>query len=82
MRDPDIVALLADGDPRGLEAAYAAYADRIHDYARGRLRSSSPDTAADVTHDTFLIAFAKAADLRDRERLRTGSRPRTARSSS
>lgn len=70
MRDSDIVALLADGDPRGLEAAYEAYADRIHDYARGMLRRFSPDTAADVTHDTFLIAFAKAADLRDRERFR------------
>lgn len=70
MRDSEIVALLADGDPRGLEAAYAAYADRIHDYARGLLRSASPDTAADVTHDTFLIALAKASGLRDRDKLR------------
>jgi RNA polymerase sigma factor (sigma-70 family) len=70
MRDPEIVALLADGDPRGLEAAYVAYADRIHDYARGMLRNASPDAAADVTHDTFLIALAKASGLRDRERFR------------
>lgn len=70
MRDSEIAALLADGDPRGLEAAYAAYADRIHDYARGMLRNASPDAAADVTHDTFLIAMAKAGSLRDRDRLR------------
>lgn len=70
VRDTEIVALLVAGDRRGLEAAYDAYADRLHDYARGLLRSIGPDAAADVTHDTFLIAFGKAADLRDPERLR------------
>lgn len=70
MRDSDIAALLADGDTRGLELAYSAYADRIHDYARGMLRNASPEAAADVTHDTFLIALAKAPDLRDRDKLR------------
>ncbi|WP_109510198.1 sigma-70 family RNA polymerase sigma factor [Nocardioides speluncae] len=74
MRDSDIVALLVADDQgtvrRGLEAAYSAYADRIHDYAHGMLRAADPAAAADVTHDTFLIAQAKAPGLRDPERLR------------
>lgn len=74
MRDSDIVALLVSDDSgairRGLEAAYATYADRIHDYAHGMLRTADPAAAADVTHDTFLIAQAKAPGLRDPDRLR------------
>lgn len=74
MRDSDIVALLVSDDGgavrRGLEAAYAGYADRIHDYAHGMLRIADPAAAADVTHDTFLIAQAKAPGLRDPDRLR------------
>jgi len=58
------------GDPAGLEAAYTEYADRIHDYARYMLRFSSPDAAADVTQDTFLIALAKAGSLRDPNRFK------------
>ena len=70
VQDTQIVALMAAGDRAGLAAAYDAYADRLHDYARSMLRTTDPDTAADVTHDTFLIAFAKAGDLRNPERLR------------
>lgn len=66
-----MVALLVAGDRRGLEAAYATYADRIHDYAHGMLHRTDPDAAADVTQDTFLIAFAKAGDLRDPQRFRS-----------
>jgi RNA polymerase sigma factor (sigma-70 family) len=75
MRDREIVALLVSGDRaevrRGLEAAYTAYADRLHDYARSMLRSHDPASAADVLHDTFLIAAAKAPDLRDPDRFRS-----------
>lgn len=70
MQDTEIVDLMAAGDQRGLAAAYDAYADRLHDYARSMLRSFDAAAAADVTHDTFLIAFAKAGDLRNPERLR------------
>jgi len=75
MRDREIVGLLVSRDRaevrRGLEAAYSAYADRLHDYARSLLRSQDPAAAADVLHDTFLIAAAKAPDLRDPERFRS-----------
>ena len=75
MRDREIVALLVSGDRadvrRGLEAAYTAYADRLHDYARSMLRAQDPAAAADVLHDTFLVAAAKAPDLRDPERFRS-----------
>ncbi len=69
MGDREIVTLLAAGDPQGLELAYTAYADRIHDYARRTLRND-PSAAADVTQDTFLIALAKAGDLRDPDKFR------------
>jgi len=71
MRDSEIVALLAAGERQGLEAAYTAYADRIYDYAHSMLRQADGTAAADVTHDTFLIALAKASGLRDPERFRS-----------
>jgi RNA polymerase sigma factor (sigma-70 family) len=71
MRDSDIVALLAAGERKGLEAAYTAYAARIYDYAHSMLRQADGTAAADVTHDTFLIALAKASGLRDPDRFRS-----------
>ena len=75
MRDREIVALLVSGDRsdvrRGLEEAYTTYADRLHDYARSMLRTQDPAAAADVLHDTFLIAAAKAPELRDPDRFRS-----------
>ena len=75
MQDREIVALLVSGDRdgvrRGLEAAYTTYADRLHDYARSMLRAQDPSAAADVLQDTFLIAAAKAPDLRDPDRFRS-----------
>ena len=55
------------GDPRGLEGAYRRYADRLHAYCRSLLRDG--DAAADVVHDTFLIANRHAGDIRDPDRL-------------
>jgi RNA polymerase sigma factor (sigma-70 family) len=75
MRDSEIVALLAAGGrqevKQGLAAAYAAYGDRIYDYAHWMLRGTDPAAAADVTHDTFLIAVAKVGGLRNPERFRS-----------
>ena len=57
------------GDPRGLEGAYRRYADRLYAYCRSVLRDG--DAAADVVHDTFIIAAQRAGDLRDPDRLRS-----------
>lgn len=69
MDDQALVAALVAGDPRGLDGAYRAYADRLYTYCRGLLRD--PDQAADAVHDTFVLAGQRAGQLRDPERLRS-----------
>jgi len=68
MRDREVVASIVAGDPAGLAAAYDKYADALYGYARSFLRE--PSDAADVVHDTFVIAAASVNQLRDPERLR------------
>src|SRR5690606_14590265 len=67
--DRALVAALVAGDPRGLEGAYRAHADRIYTYCRGVLRD--PDAAADAVHDTFVLASQRAHQLRGPARLRS-----------
>ncbi|WP_326555004.1 sigma-70 family RNA polymerase sigma factor [Micromonospora sp. NBC_01813] len=68
MDDRAVVAALVAGDPRGLDGAYRAYADRLYTYCRFLLRDA--DAAADAVHDTFILAGQRAAQLRDPDRLR------------
>jgi RNA polymerase sigma factor (sigma-70 family) len=68
MHDRDIVAAIVAGDPRGLAAAYDSYAASLHAYCRTLL--AEPADAADAVQDTFVIAAAKLAGLRDRDLLR------------
>src|SRR6202451_336207 len=68
MRDREMVAAIVAGDPAGLAAAYDSYATALHAYCRSLLRE--PADAADAVQDTFLIAAAKLAGLRDPDRLR------------
>ena len=68
MRDRDIVAAIVAGEPAGLAAAYDSYAAALHGYCRSLL--AEPADAADAVQDTFVIAAAKLADLRDPDRLR------------
>jgi RNA polymerase sigma factor (sigma-70 family) len=68
MRDREVVASIVAGEPAGLAAAYDKYADALYGYARSFLRE--PADAADVVHDTFVIAAASLSQLRDPERLR------------
>ncbi len=68
MRDSEVVAAIAAGDPGGLAEAYDRYAARLYAYCRSLLRE--PADAADVVQDTFVIAASRLAGLRDQNRLR------------
>ncbi len=68
MRDSEIVAAIVAGDPAGLAAAYDRYGAALHTYCRALL--AEPADAADAVQDTYVIAAAKLAGLRDPDRLR------------
>src|SRR5580658_8491913 len=68
MRDSEVVAAIAAGDPGGLAEAYDRYAAPLYAYCRSLLRE--PADAADVVQDTFVIAASRLAGLRDQNRLR------------
>jgi RNA polymerase sigma factor (sigma-70 family) len=68
MRDREIAASLATGDPDGLAAAYDRHAAGLYGYCRSLL--GEPADAADAVQDTFIIAAARADELRDPDRLR------------
>ena len=59
---------MARRDPAGLEGVYRRYADRLYAYCVSILHDR--DAAADVLHDTFLIAVHRIHQLRDPDRLR------------
>jgi RNA polymerase sigma factor (sigma-70 family) len=68
MRDRDIAASLAAGDPEGLTAAYDRHATGLYGYCRSLLEE--PSDAADAVQDAFIIADAKLGALRSQGRLR------------
>ena len=68
MRDNEIVAAIVASDLDGLAEAYDKYAAGLYGYCRSLLRE--PADAADAVQDTFVIAAAKAGELRDPSRLR------------
>lgn len=71
VRDVDDVAIVAAiraRDSGGLAAAYDRYADRLFTYCVTLLRDR--DRAADVVHDTFIVAHQRIDQLRDPARLR------------
>jgi RNA polymerase sigma factor (sigma-70 family) len=67
--DRTLVEAMTRHDPTGLEGAYRRYVDPLYAYCRALLRDA--EVAADVVHDTFLIASQRAGDLREPERLRS-----------
>jgi RNA polymerase sigma factor (sigma-70 family) len=69
MRDSEVAAAIAEGDPAGLAEAYDRYAASLHSYCRMMLGESAD--AADAVQDTFVIAASRLSELRDRERLRS-----------
>ena len=66
--DAALVGAARSGDHGAFAAIYDRYADRLHDFAYSVLRDR--DEAADVTHDTFLIASQRLGQLRDPSKLR------------
>lgn len=66
--DAEIVAALLDGDTEALGVVYDRYASALHTFAYSMVRSR--DRAADVTHDSFVVAAARIHQLRDPDRLR------------
>ena len=68
MHDSEVVASIVAGDADGLAEAYDRYADPLYKYCRTML--SDPADAADAVQDTFVIAAARLAGLREPRRLR------------
>jgi RNA polymerase sigma factor (sigma-70 family) len=68
VEDADLVAAMARKDPSGLDAIYRRYAPRLFAYARTLVGDG--DSAADIVHDTILLASERVAQLRDPQRLR------------
>ena len=68
MRDGDLVAAVAAGDPAALAAAYDQFAPSLYGYCRSLL--SEPSDAAGAVRDTFVVAEVKLPLLRDPSRLR------------
>jgi len=68
MRDREVVASVVAGDPAGLAEAYDKYASVLYTYSKTFLHE--PADAADVVHDTFVIAAGNLGRLRDPDRLR------------
>jgi RNA polymerase sigma factor (sigma-70 family) len=67
-RDAAVVASIVAGDPDGLAEAYDRYAAQLYTYCCTLLRE--PADAADAVQDTFVIASARLAGLRDPAQLR------------
>jgi RNA polymerase sigma factor (sigma-70 family) len=67
MRDSEVVASIVAGEADGLAEAYDRYADPLYRYCQSAL--GDPGDAADAVQDTFVIAAARLAGLRDPEQL-------------
>ncbi len=68
MRDREIVAAIAAGDPAGLAGAYDRYAESLYGYCCWML--GGPDRAAGTVQDTFVVAAGNLGGLADPGRLR------------
>jgi RNA polymerase sigma factor (sigma-70 family) len=67
--DVEIAAALRARNPAGLAAAYDEYADRLVAYCAAMLQDRH--AAADAVHDTFVVAYERADQLRDPGKLRS-----------
>ncbi|MFI9381334.1 sigma-70 family RNA polymerase sigma factor [Kutzneria sp. NPDC052558] len=68
MQDAQLVGAIAEGDRQGWAELYERYADPLYTYCVSQLQDR--DAAADVLHDTLIVAAERVTQLRDPERLR------------
>src|SRR3984957_5994887 len=68
MHDSDVVESVAGDRSEGPPGGYDTYADPLYKYCLASL--GEPAEAADAVQDTFVIAAARLADLREPNRLR------------
>jgi RNA polymerase sigma factor (sigma-70 family) len=67
--DDALVTSIVDGDRDAFTTLYDRYGDRIYDFCYSMLHDAAE--AADVTQDTFLMAFEKLDKLRDRGKVKS-----------
>jgi RNA polymerase sigma factor (sigma-70 family) len=68
MKDSEVVAAIAAGDPAGLAGAYDTYAAPLYGYCRWML--PDPGYAAEALLETFVTAGAQLGGLKDASQLR------------
>ena len=68
MQDAQLVGAIVEGDRQGWAELYQRYADPLFTYCVTQLQDR--DAAADVLHDTLIVAAERVTQLRDPERLR------------
>ncbi|MEV6609165.1 sigma-70 family RNA polymerase sigma factor [Kutzneria sp. NPDC051319] len=68
MQDAQLVGAIVEGDRQGWAELYQRYADPLYTYCVAQLQDR--DAAADVLHDTLIVAAERVSQLRDPERLR------------
>jgi RNA polymerase sigma factor (sigma-70 family) len=68
VQDAQLVGAIVEGDRQGWAELYQRYADPLYTFCVSQLQDR--DAAADVLHDTLIVAAERVAQLRDPERLR------------
>ncbi|HTI27229.1 MAG TPA: sigma-70 family RNA polymerase sigma factor [Kutzneria sp.] len=68
MQDAQLVGAIVEGDRQGWAELYQRYADPLYTYCVSQLQDR--EAAADVLHDTLIVAAERVSQLRDPERLR------------
>jgi RNA polymerase sigma factor (sigma-70 family) len=68
VEDRALAEAMARQDPRGLDGAYRRYVNRLYTYCVALV--PDPQAAADAVHSTFALAWQRASQLREPDRLR------------
>jgi RNA polymerase sigma factor (sigma-70 family) len=68
VQDAQLVGAIVEGDRQGWAELYQRYANPLYTYCVAQLQDR--DAAADVLHDTLIVAAERVSQLRDPDRLR------------